>query len=53
MWETWWCGTSIMFLTFQFFYYYVQVSPRCDRLKINFFSLLFIEVIVEIPMCSF
>ena len=40
------------FQTFQFFYC-VQVSPKCVRMKIRIFSLLFVEVIVKILMCSF
>ena len=54
VWETWWCSISTKFLTFQFFYYCVQVSARCVEMKIIiFFPLLFVEVIVKIPMCSF
>ena len=37
VWETWWYGTSTKFLTFQFFFYCVQVSPRCVRIKTRIF----------------
>ena len=53
VWGTWWCGTSTKFLTFQFFYCYIQLSPRCARMKIRKFFLLFVEIIVKIRMCSF
>ena len=53
VWGTWWCGTSTKFLTFQFFYCYIQLSPKCARMKIRKFFLLFVEIIVKIRMCSF
>ena len=53
VWETWWCGESTKLLTFQFFYC-CGTSPRYVGMKIRiFFSLLFANVIVKIPMCSF
>ena len=41
------------FCLFNFSSAVVQVCPRCVGMKIRFFSLLFVEVIVKIPMCSF
>ena len=47
------CVGETKFQTFQFFYR-VQVSPRYIEMKLKFFfSLLFVEVIVKITMCSF
>ena len=53
VWGTWWCGTSTKLLTFQFFYY-CGTSHRCVGMKIRKKnSLLFVEIIVKISMCSF
>ena len=41
------------FRLFNFSAAVVQVSPRCVVMKIRIFSLLFVEVIVKIPICSF
>ena len=37
VWGTWWYGTSTKFLTYQFFYCCVQVSPRCVGKKIRIY----------------
>ena len=44
-----WCGIATKFMTFHFFYCYIQVSARCVWMKIIiFFFLLFVEIIVKI-----
>ena len=35
--ETWWWGIATKFMTFHFFYCYIQVSARCVWMKIIIF----------------